>query len=237
MANEFPQIWFDTFLAPDNASPVDRELAFIQAHLPVASFRRLLDVPCGIGRHAGPLASLGYEVVGVDRSEAALSVATSLYPGVEFRRLDMLALDALEGASFDAVLCLWQSFGFGDSNENRKILDAMGRALRPGGRLLMDIYNSDAVDQLPSDSVETRNGREVRTRRARAGRRLRVELEYAGATTVDVHDWEIYRPSEFEKLANLVGLHVRVSCAWFDATIPPSEDHLRMQFLLERPVV
>jgi 2-polyprenyl-3-methyl-5-hydroxy-6-metoxy-1,4-benzoquinol methylase len=94
MANEFPQAWFDTFLAPENAAPVHRELDFIQAHLPASRFPRLLDVPCGIGRHAGPLAALGYEVLGIDRSEAALSVAGSLHPKVEFRRLDMLALGA-----------------------------------------------------------------------------------------------------------------------------------------------
>jgi SAM-dependent methyltransferase len=234
MANEFPQVWFDTFLAPDSAPPVHRELAFIQAHLPVTRYRRLLDVPCGIGRHAGPLAALGYEVLGVDRSEAALDAARSLYPRVEFRRLDMLALDALGEKRFDGILCLWQSFGFGDTNANRDLLRAMGRTLRPGGRLLMDIYNSDAVSRLPSTDVETRNGRVVRTSRARVGRRLRVELEYSDSRTVDVHDWEIYGPSDFEQLANEVGFDVRVSCAWFDAAVPPSEDHLRMQFLLER---
>ena len=35
----------------------------------------LLDVPCGFGRHAVPLAAAGYAVTGVDRSSALLDAA------------------------------------------------------------------------------------------------------------------------------------------------------------------
>lgn len=236
MTNRFPRIWFDTFLSPQNAAPVDRELAFIQAHLPVAAFRRLLDVPCGIGRHAGPLAALGYDVLGIDRSEPALETARVMYPDVEFRQLDMLALGTLGEERFDGVLCLWQSFGYGDSDENARVLGAMRSALRPGGRLLMDIYNADAVAALPGEEEAGRNGTLVRTRRRLIERRLRVELEYDGVGDVDVHEWQIFSPSEFAALARRTGLNVLVRCAWFDVAIPASADHVRMQFLLERPV-
>jgi hypothetical protein len=146
----------------------------------------------------------------------------------------MLRVSELGEGWFDGALCLWQSFGLGDSVENRRLLTDFRGVLRPGGRLLMDIYNAEAVNQLPEESIEERSGRLVRTRRTRSGGRLRVEIEYAGSEVRDVHDWEIYSPSAFEKLANEAGLEVLLSCAWFDATIPPSDDHLRMQFLLER---
>jgi SAM-dependent methyltransferase len=234
MPNEFPSIWFDTFLSPVNAAPVHRELAFVQEHLPLPEFQSLLDVPCGIGRHSGPLDELGYDVVGIDRSESALEVARRMYPCVEFRTLDMLRVCELGEARFDGALCLWQSFGFGNSDENRRLLADFGRALRPGGRLLMDIYNADAVARLPDESTEERGGRVVRSRRTRSGGRLRVEIEYSDSEVQDVHDWEIYRPSDFEDIASRAGLEVLLSCAWFDVTMRPSEDHLRMQFLLER---
>lgn len=233
MANEFPAIWFDTFLTRESAAPVDRELGFIRSHLPVSRFRRLLDVPCGIGRHCGPLTALGYEMLGIDRSEAALAAARVQYPEVEFRQLDMFELTSVE-ETFDGVLCLWQSFGYGDSDQNRTLLSDMRSVLRPGGRLLIDVYNADAVKMLPDDVTEERGGRTVRTRRIRKGRRLRVELEYSDSEDVDVHEWEIYSPSDLEHLAIEAGLDVVVRCAWFDADTPPSQDHLRMQFLLER---
>lgn len=144
MANEFPAIWFDTFLSPGNAAPVDRELGFICDHLPVSKYPRLLDVACGIGRHAGPLAALGYAIVGIDRSERALTLARRQYPEVEFRKLDMFELRSLTG-TFDGVLSLWQSFGYGDSDQNRRLLLDMRKLLRPGGRILLDIYNADAA--------------------------------------------------------------------------------------------
>jgi SAM-dependent methyltransferase len=234
MANEFPSIWFDTFLSPENAAPVHRELDFVRAYFPLPAFRRLLDVPCGIGRHAGPLSDLGYEMVGIDRSETALEVARRAYPTVEFRALDMLRVRELGEARFDGALCLWQSFGFGDSAENLRLLADVRRVLRPGGRLLMDVYNADAVSRLPAESTEERSGRHVRTRRTRSAGRLRVEIEYSGSDVRDVHDWEIYGPADFEQIANRAGLEVLLSCAWFDATVPPSADHLRMQWLLER---
>lgn len=233
MANEFPAIWFETFLSPETAAPVHRELAFIRAHLPVSSFRRLLDVPCGIGRHGGPLVALGYDVLGIDRSRPALAVARATYPGIELLELDMFALGSLE-EDFDGVLCLWQSFGYGDSDQNRALLRDMRALLRPGGRVLLDVYNADAVADLPSDETEIRHGRRIRTKRAREGRRLRVELEYSGSAERDVHDWEIYSPSDVDEMADSAGLDVVLRCSWFDPAIPPSREHLRMQFLLER---
>lgn len=232
-ANEFPDVWFETFLSPENAAPVHRELKFIQLHFPLPEFTRLLDVPCGIGRHAGPLTHIGYHVVGIDRSERALEVGRAQYPGVDFRVLDMFDLATLE-ETFDGLLCLWHSFGYGTSEQNAGLLADMRGVLRPGGRLLMDIYNADAAAMLPDQEQGERAGRTVRTRRSWSGSRLRVELQYSNTELRDVHEWELYGPDEFEEMAGTAGLHVVTRCAWFDPSVPPSADHLRMQFVLER---
>jgi SAM-dependent methyltransferase len=234
VANEFPEVWFETFLSPENAAPVDRELEFIERHFPLAQFTRLIDVPCGIGRHAGPLAEAGYHVVGIDRSAWATDVARARYPGVDFRTLDMFELAGIEEI-FDGLVCLWQSFGYGSSEQNVELLACMRALLRPGGRLLMDIYNADAAAKLPKEERREQAGRSVRTTRTWLGARLRVELEYSDAEQIDVHEWELYSPREFGRIAETVGLDVVTRCAWFDPNIPPTADHLRMQFLLERP--
>ena len=233
MANKFPSIWFDTFLTPATAAPVDRELGFIQRHLPLTRYPRLLDVPCGIGRHAGPLAKLGYAVVGADRSEDALARARRDHPDAEYRKADLFDLSALDD-TFDAVLCLWQSFGYGDSDQNRQVLDEMRGVIRPKGRILLDLYNAEAAARLPLLATDIRSGRTVTTRRRWIGRRLRVELEYSGSAEVDTHEWEVYTPSEITHLAEEVNLSPVLCCAWFDETIPASADHLRMQLLFER---
>lgn len=233
MSNEFPPVWFETFLSPDNAAPVERELAFVSRHLPVSEYRCLLDVPCGIGRHSGPLAALGYEVLGVDRSEAALAVASKQYPSVQFLALDMFQLSSIR-RTFDAVLCLWQSFGYGDAAQNRDMLAGMCQVLRPRGRVLLDIYNADAVVTLPPETTEQRAGRTIHTRRSMKDRRLTIELEYSDVAIVDKHDWEVFTPDQIVQLAADVDLNVLLTCAWFDETIRPGSEHLRMQLLFER---
>jgi len=48
-----------------------------------------------------------------------------------------------EGA-FDAVINVFSSFGyFTDEEENRRVLEGVTRALKPGGRFLIDVINRD----------------------------------------------------------------------------------------------
>lgn len=235
MANEFSATWFETFLSPRTAAPVQRELDFVQEHLPLHLFRRILDVPCGIGRHAGPLASLGYELLGVDRDPGVVDVARQVSPdGASFEVLDVSELDTLAD-SFDAVLCLWQSFGYGSQAENEETLASMARRVRPGGRVLLDVYNANALVHLPSEATDERDGRIVQTRRTLDNRRFRVEIQYSDSGDEDVHDWLVYTPEELAESGSAVGLSLVFSCAWFHEGTPASSEHQRMQLLFEVP--
>ncbi|MFZ0042726.1 MAG: class I SAM-dependent methyltransferase [Solirubrobacteraceae bacterium] len=100
---------------------------------------RVLDVPCGEGRLAGRLAGRGCDVVGVDSSELFLGLARERYPAVRFVRGDMreLAYDR----EFDVVVNWFTSFGYFDRAANDRVLDRFARALRPGGRLLLELLN------------------------------------------------------------------------------------------------
>lgn len=238
MVNGFSKTWFDTFLAPGTAAPVHRELGFIGEQLPVEAFPRLLDVPCGIGRHAAPLAEMGYRVLGIDRDAAAIDQARrASSPGASYRVLDLAELDSLPAAAFDGVLCLWQSFGYGDARENREVLCSMARRLRPGGRLLLDVYNADALHALPGQSIEKRGWRTVVTRRTWNGPRFHVEIEYSDTAHVDHHEWLVYAPAELAELGASAGLELVSSCAWFDPEVPPGPEHQRVQYLFELPRV
>src|SRR2546428_2156051 len=62
---------YDDFLAERTPVEVDQIEALLQLHPP----RRILDLPCGQGRHAIELARRGYEVTGVDLSPYMLGVA------------------------------------------------------------------------------------------------------------------------------------------------------------------
>jgi ubiquinone/menaquinone biosynthesis C-methylase UbiE len=107
----------------------------------------LLDVPCGFGRHAIPLSDAGYRVVGVDRSQALLDEArrragNSRRP--KLARADYRNLPFAD-ASFDAAVNLFSSLGYLGDEEDTKALTEIGRVLRPGGRLVIEIMHRDLL--------------------------------------------------------------------------------------------
>jgi SAM-dependent methyltransferase len=121
----------------DERSDADAEV--VARLLSLREGMRVLDVPCGEGRIAGRLARLGCEVVGVDGSELFLGLARERYPGVRFAHGDMREL-SYEG-EFDAVVNWFTSFGYFDTATNDAVLARFARALRPGGRLLLELHN------------------------------------------------------------------------------------------------
>jgi len=128
------------------------EVAGVVAWLDLAPGSRVLDVPCGSGRHAVELAARGMDVTGFDLSPRMLerAQARARSRGVTVRWVlgDMRRLP-FEGA-FDAVVNLFNSFGYFGDEEDRRALAGMVAALRPGGRLLLDLPNRDAyVSQVP----------------------------------------------------------------------------------------
>ncbi|MFF2910948.1 class I SAM-dependent methyltransferase [Paenibacillus sp. NPDC057934] len=108
--------------------------------LPAGS--NVLDLCCGMGRHSLALAEAGFNVTGVDLSEALLREARSQEGAeqVTWIRSDMRELP-LEGG-FDAVVNLFTSFGyFEEDGEQVKVLREIYRMLKPGGRFIIDFLN------------------------------------------------------------------------------------------------
>ena len=107
----------------------------------------VLDVPCGFGRHAIPLADAGYRVVGVDRSQALLDEARRR--AGNSRRPKLVRADYRDlpfaDASFDAAVNLFSSLGYLGDQEDTRALTEIGRVLRPGGRLVIEIMHRDLL--------------------------------------------------------------------------------------------
>jgi SAM-dependent methyltransferase len=107
----------------------------------------LLDVPCGFGRHAVPLARAGYRVVGVDRSETLLAEAQRRAGGERWPKLtraDYRKLPFAEG-SFDVAINLFSSLGYLGDDADTAVLGEIGRVLRPGGRLVIETMHRDLL--------------------------------------------------------------------------------------------
>lgn len=129
--------------------------------LPAGS--RILDVPCGQGRHSHLLAEAGYNVDGLDYSEHLLRIARKRGSGATLRytRGDMRKLPARWSRRFDAVLNLFTSFGFfADPSDDAKVIAEFARVLKPGGVLLWHGGSRDGVMArfLSRDWWETTDG-------------------------------------------------------------------------------
>ncbi|CCH02775.1 methyltransferase type 11 [Fibrella aestuarina BUZ 2] len=120
---------------------------------------RVLDVFCGYGRHALPLARMGAEVTGIDISAESIAElqADAQRENVPLRAIqaDFLTtpLDVLGGAgSFQAVYCLGNSFCFFEHGPMQAFVERMAALLEPGGRLL--VQSSMVAESLLPDFQE-----------------------------------------------------------------------------------
>jgi SAM-dependent methyltransferase len=115
---------------------------------------RALDLACGEGQNAVWLATLGWEVVGVDFSEVAIAKARARAERdgvrVEFAVADLLEYEAPAGV-FDLVLLLYLHI---PAAARPRVLAKAAAALAPGGTLVLvghDLTNlTDGVGG-PSD--------------------------------------------------------------------------------------
>lgn len=141
---DFDQVFGDDYLyfyasvLTDEVS--DRQATVIAKLLDLQPGQRVLDCPCGRGRIANRLADRGAKVTGIDVTPHFLEVARQSKSGVDYRLGDMRELDFEAG--FDAVINVFTSFGYFDDAVNKDVLRRFRRALKPGGKLLIEHQNA-----------------------------------------------------------------------------------------------
>lgn len=138
-----------------DASGYDASFSFVTSYgsavldlLDAQPGERVLDVGCGTGHQAGQLAAAGVAVVGIDADDAMLDVARKAYPTLPWHRVDaqdgaaVAAVVTAEGGPFDAVL---SNAALHWMPEQDAVVAALAGALRPGGRLVVEMGGSGNV--------------------------------------------------------------------------------------------
>lgn len=132
------------FLTPQ---ATQSEAEYVINAMNLAPGAQVLDLGCGYGRHAMELAARGFHVVGLDLSTPLLvrggEEAHRRGLTINFVRGDMRELDFEN--QFDGVYCLFSTFGYFDDETNKKTLQNVARALKPNGKVLVEILNRDYV--------------------------------------------------------------------------------------------
>lgn len=125
-----------------------REVARLMELLALPSGARVLDCPCGQGRHAHLLAEAGFNVDGLDYSKTLLQLAKKrgVSRTLRYTQGDMRALPTRWTGRFDAVVNLFTSFGFFDTPlDDVLVLEQFARVLKPDGVLVWHGGSRDGV--------------------------------------------------------------------------------------------
>ncbi len=166
------QIDFDNFYGEDYlkiyGEDLERrtqaEVEFIDSTLNLKPGAKVLDLFCGYGRHAILLGKLNYQIVGIETSQYLLDVGlkkieeAKLKENISFLKLN--PADINFSNEFDAVINMYTSFGFYESDEqNFNLIEKSYNMLKPGGKFLLDLVNREKVISLqPSKNWEEREG-------------------------------------------------------------------------------
>jgi ubiquinone/menaquinone biosynthesis C-methylase UbiE len=124
---------------------------------------RALDFGCGTGRSTRFLRRLGFDVVGVDISEAMLGKAREADPGGDYRRVPEGDLGSFEGEAFDIVLAAF-TFDNVPGPDKVAIFRELRRVLRHDGSLVLvasrpEIYTHEWASFSTREFPENRGAR------------------------------------------------------------------------------
>ncbi|MBC7472846.1 MAG: class I SAM-dependent methyltransferase [Candidatus Sericytochromatia bacterium] len=147
MDNFFGDQYLNTHLPMLTEEVNHQEVNFIENILNLPINSTILDLPCGYGRHSNLLAKRGYKVTGIDYKDAFIqlakksSVELDVSKNVNYILEDMRVINFEQ--EFDAVINLFTSFGYFDEADNFKSLQNMSKALKKGGKLVIDCLNRE----------------------------------------------------------------------------------------------
>jgi len=206
--------------------------------------RRILDLGCGTGNHALPLALKGHRVTAIDRSQpmlararakAAVRAANGLAVP-KFLESDIRELGL--GERFDAALMMFTVLGYQRSDEDlSSALRATRQHLELGGLFLFDVWNGPAVvAQRPGERTLRaldRDDRIIRKSEARLdeAKRLchvRFDLERSNergaGTWVEEHIVRYFFPEELRSELGRHGLQLLELKRFPDGEALPDEE-------------
>jgi SAM-dependent methyltransferase len=196
--------FYEDFLSDERT---DAEVELLWRLLELEPGTEVLDAPCGHGRISNRLAARGARVTGLDATplflDAARRDAGERGVDVDYVEGDLRSLPW--DARFDVVLNWFTSFGYFEDDDNRRVLHEARKALRPAGRLVIDVHSRDEFQRhrLPvtmterdGDLMVDRHSFDVLTGRidterfvVRGGKVRRFGFSVRAFTFTELRDW------------------------------------------------
>jgi SAM-dependent methyltransferase len=243
MPDEEIDIWEALYADDVPAVETASECDFIEDFLPLESHPSILDIACGAGRHSLELARRGYTVTGTDLDPRSLRVAArrASNEGLNARWIEADVRELKEiDMHYDGVIFIWQRFGFFDTHEQAVILAEIHRLLRPGGRLIFDLYNRLYFVPAAADS----SGFEDPMPITDFSSPLPATQWHIEDAEPFLHHYtyavdgrfvpDLYTPGEMAGVASSHGLHLLAACSNYNPGQAATRNYQRMQLVFGR---
>ncbi len=150
--------WYDAGI--NWSARLGREIPVLRQVFGPPGERGLLDLACGPGRHLVAMTQAGYQVTGLDKSEEMLQMARArLAEASVAAKLIQASFDEMPPGlgPFDGAYCLGNSLAAGgDAATVRQAISSLGRVLRRGGKLFIQVLN---FEKLRAESPRVRGPR------------------------------------------------------------------------------
>lgn len=182
----------------------------------------ILELGCGTGKLAIPLAEAGFSVTGLDNSPALLELAASKNGDVQWVEGDMRSFDL--GRGFTLIMLPSNNLGHLHTPEDfAECIGSVKRHLRPGGVFVIDVFVPDLKLLLQGEADEylltdydhpegqgrvrvmarSRYESSTQIRRTTTIRKVAGERDAVGSL-----DLKMYFPRELEALLRCHGLYI-----------------------------
>lgn len=192
-----------------------KECDFIVKTCTLPPQSRILDLACGHGRHSVYLASQEHLLTGIDLSPAFIEYgreqAAKQNLNIDFQVGNMLEIDFQE--QFDSLLLLFNSFGFLDKTDGLKLLQKMRAAIKPKGKIFVDIKNRDSILTEITDCQITEKGQDLMIDRLdfdpKSGTTTNRRIYIKDGQRYDTpFTMQLYNYSEFAAMVEQSGLQI-----------------------------
>ena len=132
----------EKFRGEHDRKPLDREILH-RFSREIAGRKPVWDFGCGPGHTTEYLKSLGLEISGLDISKKLIDQARTIYPGLHFRKGNILDLEFADN-SIAAVVAFYAIVHFAEEQVGRAF-DQIFRVLQPGGVFLFTYHVGEAT--------------------------------------------------------------------------------------------
>lgn len=125
-----------------------KQVELLESALSLQTDSKILDLFCGIGRHAITLAQKEFDVTAIDLVDTYinhLQQKSKDLPSLKSICMDARDIEYFE--AFDAIYLMFTSFGYFSDTENEKMMKKIALALKSKGRVLIDLENRDYILQ------------------------------------------------------------------------------------------